>query len=234
MPVTPYSGNSFTPPDVFVIPPNDDGRQTGPEPDHLSVHSTPKLSNACLPESRGFHLTQNWQYGKIRVTGFAEVKPYYISKELNTLGGCWATPEKHEALCVKVKLGDCRNLYLENTPELHVKLGLTWDSINRHAPNLHRGSTDRANLVFLEEDGSSSARVFCGQTKDGIFTIGRDNLVKISLPDDTRKERKLHVVVKAESRLKWPGRISLVADDDAFTTRHHGYIRSELIFEPYN
>ncbi|KAG8983667.1 hypothetical protein FRB90_005845, partial [Tulasnella sp. 427] len=107
------SGNCLTPRDVFVIPPNDDGPHLGPEPDHPNVHSTPKLSNTCLPESRGFHLTQNWQYGKIRVTGFGEVKPYYISKELNTLGGCWATPEKHEALCVKVKLGDCRNLYLE-------------------------------------------------------------------------------------------------------------------------
>ncbi|KAG8909596.1 hypothetical protein FRC01_006843 [Tulasnella sp. 417] len=78
----------------------------------------------------------------------------------------------------------------------------------------------------------SSARVFRGRSKDAVFSIQPDGTVRVFWQDETQVDHELHVVVKAESMWSWPGRISLVADIDAFMTRHHGYIRSQLVFEP--
>lgn len=108
----------------------------------------------------------------------------------------------------------------------------------------------RANLVFLDKENSSSARVFRGRSKDAVWTIKQDNTVRVSWPDENNSQftriifgirililvptnhtddHELHVVVKGESMWSWPGRISLVADVDAFMTRHHGYVRSVSI-----
>lgn len=233
MPITPHStGGMLSPPLIYVESTEANGGRVSPEPPHhIPLPASPMRGFSCLHGGSGFNLTQQWQHGRLRVTNYTD-RLHYVGLDLNTLGGCQTTSKKHEALCVKARLGDCRMLYLENSPPPHSTLGITWDMSKRHTPHLNRGSTDRANLVFMETDNTSSARVFRGRSKDAVWTIKPDNTVRVSWQDENQTEHELHVVVKAESMWSWPGRISLVADVDAFMTRHHGYIRSNLVFEP--
>ncbi|KAG8941164.1 hypothetical protein FRC04_004688 [Tulasnella sp. 424] len=233
MPITPNSTGLLSP---QIIPhgsfeTNGNGGRVSPDPLHIGLPPSPLPAFKCLHPPGPLNSSTQWQYGRLRVADYTD-RLHYVALDLNTLGGCETTTKRHEALCVRVRLGTCRVLYLDNCPPPYDTLGVTWDMSKRQTPHLNRGSTDRANLVFLDKENSSSARVFRGRSKDAVWTIKQDNTVRVSWPDENNNDHELHVVVKGESMWSWPGRISLVADVDAFMTRHHGYVRSTLIFEP--
>ncbi|KAG9044945.1 hypothetical protein FS837_007270, partial [Tulasnella sp. UAMH 9824] len=111
-PVTPNSIGLLSPPMISLSSAEANGGRVSPEPLHIPLPPSPMRGFSCLHPASGFNLQPQWQCGRLRVTNYTD-RLHYVGNDLNTLGGCQTTSKKHEALCVKARLGECRILYLE-------------------------------------------------------------------------------------------------------------------------
>ncbi|KAG8909597.1 hypothetical protein FRC01_006844 [Tulasnella sp. 417] len=160
---------------------------------------------------------------------------YYLRIRLGWRGGCKPTSDKSESLRVRDATRASRRFYLDNSSSHYAALGISWCIKRHHTPHLSKGSFDCADLVYLDNNGTSSSKDAHGPSGDAIWTVRDDNSVQVLWHDNEKIEHELHAVMKPESS-RWgslvsPARILLVKDPDAFIPQNPGYILSRFVFQ---
>ncbi|KAG8896163.1 hypothetical protein FRC01_011965, partial [Tulasnella sp. 417] len=180
---------------------------------------------------------------------------YYLRIRLGWRGGCKPTSDKSESLRVRDATRASRRFYLDNSSSHYAALGISWCIKRHHTPHLSKGSFEYASpksnsparlpgssltpssiisscadLVYLDNNGTSSSKDAHGPSGDAIWTVRDDNSVQVLWHDNEKIEHELHAVMKPESS-RWgslvsPARILLVKDPDAFIPQNPGYILS--------